>query len=46
MTKCKYCKEEINLRVFGSPDDVCYGCLSKPEIDKVLNDNIKLKDKK
>ncbi len=27
--KCKYCHEEINLTIYGLPDDICWGCADK-----------------
>ena len=41
MAKCKICEEEINMVVFGSPDDICWGCLNREDKDKVVGVNIK-----
>lgn len=39
--RCKICNEEINLSVFGAPDDICYGCISdstkKEVVDKAIS---------
>ena len=29
--KCKKCNEEINVHVFGQPDDICWACVSDKE---------------
>ena len=44
--KCKKCGEEINLIIFGMPEDICFGCLSKDEEEKekVLEKNVKRKN--
>lgn len=39
--KCKKCGDEINLTVFGMPDDICWGCLKKSKKKVVLDKNIK-----
>jgi len=39
--KCKICNEEINLSVFGMPNNICYGCFTEPEKKEVLNKNLK-----
>ena len=46
MAKCKICKEEIMMVVFGSPDDICWGCLNKEDKDKVVDVNIKVEKRK
>ncbi len=38
--KCKICGEEINLTIFGCPEDVCWDCLNKEIKGKVLDKNI------
>jgi len=38
--KCKRCGNEINLQIFGMPDDLCYGCLTIEENDKIVKMNI------
>lgn len=42
MKKCKKCGEEINLVIFGMPDDICYSCLTGEEKDDVVEKNIEL----
>ena len=42
--KCKECGNEINLTVFGIPNDVCWGCLQEPEKKVALDKNIKTID--
>lgn len=44
--KCKECGNEINLNVFGSPDDICWDCLNKSDKDNILNTNIGIAPKK
>jgi len=44
--KCKKCGEKINLSVWGMPNDICYGCLSDGEREKVVKANIELTKKK
>lgn len=39
--KCKKCKDEINLTVFGMPNDICWDCLKKSEKNVVLDKNVK-----
>ncbi len=49
MKTCKICGEKINLTVFGTPDDICWGCfqkLNEKEKQKVLNNNIKIAKEK
>lgn len=29
--KCEKCGEEINLTIFGTPNDICWGCLNKDQ---------------
>ena len=38
--KCKYCGDNINLKVFGLPDDMCWGCTQLSEKDRVLKINL------
>jgi len=40
--KCKICGEEINLFVFGKPDDICFGCLTNEEKDILAKKNLEL----
>jgi hypothetical protein len=44
--KCKVCKEEINLTVFGMPNDICWGCLQDEQKKEVIYENVKVKIKK
>lgn len=37
--KCKFCEEEINLHIFGAPDDICFGCLTVQEKDQIVEDH-------
>lgn len=39
--KCKKCGDEINLTVFGAPNDICWDCLKKSEKKVALDKNIK-----
>ena len=39
-TKCKKCGKEINLVIFGMPEDLCWGCASKKEQIEVIEKNI------
>ena len=44
---CKKCGGKINLKIFGAPEDICWGCLDelkKKEImDKKMRTNIMFK---
>jgi hypothetical protein len=44
--KCKKCGEEINLVIFGMPEDICYGCGTGEEKEEVAERNLKLAKKK
>ena len=44
--KCKKCGEEINLVIFGMPEDVCYGCAIDKKKDEVVEKNFELAKKK
>jgi hypothetical protein len=45
--KCKICNEEINLIIFGAPEDICYGCLSSEQKNEIVKLNVKeLKNEK
>lgn len=37
--KCKVCGDEINLTIFGMPEDICWRCLEdkKEVLDKNIN---------
>lgn len=37
MGKCRICKNEINLTVAGLPVDLCWGCIDKISIEKILD---------
>lgn len=41
--KCKVCSDEINLTIFGMPDDICLGCAQKDQKEEVLISNINIK---
>ncbi len=43
--KCKKCKEEINLTVFGMSNDICWGCLRDEQKKEVVNENVEVKIK-
>ena len=43
--KCKYCKEEINLTIFGMPEDTCWGCLVEKKKEKIVDKNVVEKKK-
>lgn len=30
--KCKFCEEEINLQIWGLPDDICWSCSEQNEV--------------
>ena len=36
--KCKKCGDTINLKIFGMPENICWGCLNGK--NNVLNKNI------
>ena len=38
--KCKNCGEEINLVIFGCPEDLCWNCIQEIERKIVLDQNI------
>ena len=38
--KCKVCNEEINLSIFGMPDDVCWGCFTDDKKMEVVSKNV------
>lgn len=38
--KCKICNDEINLSIFGLPEDICWGCASKEVKKEVLDTNV------
>lgn len=38
--KCSVCGEEINLTFYGTPEDICWGCLFPNEKDVVVKKNI------
>jgi len=44
---CKKCGGKINLKIFGAPEDICWGCLDEPKkkeiMDKKLRTNIMFK---
>ena len=40
--KCKRCGKEINLTIFGMPEDLCWDCLTKIEKNETLDNNINL----
>ena len=37
---CRVCKKEIKLSIGGAPEDVCWGCFSREEKDKILDKNM------
>lgn len=39
--KCKICGKEINLEIFGMPEDVCWGCYNDDLKAKLLDENLK-----
>ena len=39
--KCKVCGDDINLTIFGMPNDICWGCLQEKEKEEVLDENVK-----
>ena len=40
MSTCKTCGCEINMIIFGMPDDECYGCLTDPEKMALAEKNV------
>ena len=38
--KCKVCKEDINLTIFGLPNDICWGCSQNEEKQETLNKSL------
>ena len=40
--KCKICGHVINCHVFGSPPDICWGCLSVEKKKEVASINVKV----
>lgn len=39
--QCKVCGDLITIHIFGTPLDICWGCLSREERKKVVDINIK-----
>ena len=33
--------EEINLTIFGMPNDICWGCLQEPQKKEIISENVK-----
>lgn len=45
--KCKICQQEINMHIFGMPDDLCWGCANDQTKDQVVENQLDiLKSKK
>lgn len=40
---CKKCGEEINLTIFGLPEDICWGCANKEQKNITTEKNLKMK---